>query len=67
MRLLVRRLRRADLEERPRHLRQHRVFHLTAAGQKLLARARGNQLAAHVTITDGSATASGDLVLVRYR
>jgi hypothetical protein len=43
------------------------IFSLTAAGRSLLAHARGNQLGAAVTITDGGATARGQVALVRFR
>jgi hypothetical protein len=43
------------------------IFSLTSAGRSLMAHARGNQLGAAVTITDGSATARGQVVLVRFR
>ncbi|HWF73635.1 MAG TPA: arylsulfotransferase family protein [Solirubrobacteraceae bacterium] len=42
------------------------AFTLTAAGRSLLARAGGNQLAAHVTIA-GSSSVSGDVALVGFR
>jgi Arylsulfotransferase (ASST) len=42
-------------------------FTLTRAGQAMLSRAHGNQLAAQVTLTDGSNTASGQIALVHYR
>jgi hypothetical protein len=43
------------------------IFSLNAAGRSLLTHARGNQLGAAVTITDGGATARGQLALVRFR
>ena len=43
------------------------IFSLTSAGKSMLAHARGNQLGAAVTISDGPSTASGDIVLVRFR
>ncbi|MBV9336803.1 MAG: arylsulfotransferase family protein [Solirubrobacterales bacterium] len=43
------------------------IFTLTSAGRSMLAHARGNQLAAAVTISDGSAAAHGLLALVRFR
>jgi hypothetical protein len=43
-------------------------FSLTGAGRRLLASPRsGNQLPAHVTIADGSTTASADIALVSFR
>jgi len=42
------------------------AFTLTAAGKRLLARAGGNQLAAHVAIA-GASSASGDVALVGFR
>jgi glycoside hydrolase-like protein len=42
------------------------TFRLTARGNAMLARVRGNQLAAHVTITDASATATAAVALVRF-
>ncbi len=42
------------------------IFRLTAQGNAMLARSHGNHLAAHVIITDGSATASADIALVRF-
>ncbi len=42
------------------------IFHLTAKGHSLLHRARGNQLATQVTITDGSATAHATIALVAF-
>ncbi|HEY5317361.1 MAG TPA: hypothetical protein VIJ20_05240, partial [Solirubrobacteraceae bacterium] len=41
-------------------------FRLTAAGRNLLARAGGNQLAAHVVLAGGS-SASADVALVGFR
>jgi hypothetical protein len=41
-------------------------FQLNAAGQAMLAKASGNQLAAQINLTDGSATATGQVVLVGY-
>jgi Arylsulfotransferase (ASST) len=43
------------------------IFTLTSAGRSLLEHARGNQLGAGVTISDGGATARGQVVLVRFR
>jgi Arylsulfotransferase (ASST) len=43
------------------------IFTLTGGGRSMLARARGNQLGAAVTISDGGATARGQLALVRFR
>ena len=43
------------------------IFSLTSAGKSMLEHARGNQLGAAVTITDGGATAHGNLALVRFR
>jgi hypothetical protein len=43
------------------------IFTLNSAGRSLIARARGNQLGAAMTITDGGATAHGLLALVRFR
>ncbi len=43
------------------------IFALTSSGRSMLAHARGNQLGASVTITDGGATASGNVALVRFR
>ncbi len=42
------------------------VFTLTPAGHAMLAHARGNQLQANVTITDGSATATAQIALVQF-
>jgi hypothetical protein len=41
-------------------------FQLNSAGQSMLSAAPGNQLAARIRLTDGSATASGQIVLVRH-
>ena len=43
------------------------IFTLTSAGKSMLARARGNQLGAQVRISDGGASASGSISLVRFR
>ena len=43
------------------------IFSLTSAGKSMLEHDRGNQLGAAVTITDGGATARGNLALVRFR
>jgi hypothetical protein len=43
------------------------IFSLTSAGRSMLAHAHGNQLASSVTITDGGATAHGDISLVGFR
>jgi hypothetical protein len=43
------------------------IFSLNSAGRSLIGRARGNQLGAAVTITDGGATAHGQVALVRFR
>jgi hypothetical protein len=43
------------------------IFTLTPAGRALLEHARGNQLAARVTLTSGTATATAGIVLVRFR
>jgi hypothetical protein len=43
------------------------IFSLTAAGRSMLAHARGSQLGAQVTISDGGATARGQVALVRFR
>jgi arylsulfotransferase ASST len=43
------------------------IFSLNSAGRSLMAHARGNQLGASVTITDGGATAHGQVALVRFR
>lgn len=42
-------------------------FSLTSAGRSMLAHAHGNQLGAAVTITDGGATAHGQVSLVGFR
>ena len=41
-------------------------FQLNSAGQSMLARASGNQLAAQVKLTNGSSTATGQIDLVRH-
>jgi hypothetical protein len=41
-------------------------FRLTPAGRRMLQTARGNQLSAHVSETDGPASAGGQIVLVSY-
>ncbi len=41
-------------------------FQLNSAGQAMLAKASGNQLAAQIKLTNGSSTASGQIVLVGY-
>jgi hypothetical protein len=43
------------------------IFSLTGGGRSMLSHAAGNQLGAHVTVTDGRATAKGDIALVQYR
>ncbi len=43
------------------------IFSLTSAGRSMLDHARGNQLGASVTITDGGATARGNISLVGFR
>ncbi len=43
------------------------VYTLTSAGHALLARAAGNQLAAAVTLADGSNVATGQIALVAFR
>ena len=43
------------------------IFSLTSAGRSMLEHAHGNQLGAAVTITDGGATAHGNVSLVRFR
>ncbi|MBV9805627.1 MAG: arylsulfotransferase family protein [Solirubrobacterales bacterium] len=43
------------------------IFTLNSAGRSLLAHARGNQLGAAVTLSDGGATAHGQVALVRFR
>jgi Domain of unknown function (DUF1906) len=42
-------------------------FSLTPQGHAMLARAQGNQLGAHVTITDGTTVASAVVALVGFR
>ena len=42
------------------------AFTLTPAGRSMLAHAPGNQLPAHVTLTNGSRSASANLALVRF-
>ena len=42
------------------------IFHLTPAGQSMLAHAAGNQLGARVTLANGTTTASADIALVRF-
>ncbi len=42
------------------------IFSLTSQGRSLLAHARGHQLGAHVTISQGATTASGDIALVPF-
>ncbi len=42
-------------------------FTLTPAGHAMLVRAPGNQLGAHVALTNGSATANADVALVSFR
>lgn len=41
-------------------------FQLNSAGKAMLASASGNQLAAKIKLSDGSASASGQIVLVRH-
>jgi hypothetical protein len=41
-------------------------FQLNSAGQSMLAAASGNHLAAQIKLTNGSATASGQIVLLRH-
>lgn len=41
-------------------------FRLTSTGQAMLQGASGNQLGAHVTLTNGNSVASGQVVLSRY-
>jgi hypothetical protein len=41
-------------------------FQLNSAGQSMLAKASGNQLAVHVTLRNGGASAAGQIVLVRH-
>jgi len=43
------------------------LFSLTSAGKSMLEHARGNQLGAEVRISDGAATATGAVSLVRFR
>ena len=43
------------------------IFKLTPQGQTMLAQARGNHLAARVTLADGSASAIGHIALVSFR
>ena len=43
------------------------IFTLNSAGRSLLEHARGNQLGAALTLSDGSATARGQVALVRFR
>jgi hypothetical protein len=43
------------------------IFSLTRTGRSMLAHAHGNQLGAQVAITDGSATARGNVGLVGFR
>jgi hypothetical protein len=43
------------------------IFSLTSAGRSMLEHARGNQLGASVTISDGAATAHAQVALVRFR
>ncbi len=43
------------------------IFSLTSRGRSMLDHARGNQLGASVTISDGASTASGIIALVRFR
>ena len=42
------------------------IFTLNSAGRSLLAHARGNQLGAGVTLSDGGATARGQISLVHF-
>lgn len=42
-------------------------FRLNSAGQAMLAKASGNQLATEIKLTGGGSTASGQIALVRYR
>jgi hypothetical protein len=42
------------------------IVRLTPQGHAMLLHARGNQLGAHLTITDGSATANANIALVRF-
>jgi len=48
------------------HQAGYLAYRLTAAGRSMVARAGGNQLGAHVTISGGS-SASGDVALVGFR
>ncbi len=43
------------------------IFSLSSAGRSMLEHAHGNQLGAGVTISDGAATARGQVALVRFR
>ena len=43
------------------------IFSLTSAGRSMLEHAHGNQLGAAVTVSDGGATARGQVALVRFR
>jgi hypothetical protein len=43
------------------------IFTLTSAGRSLLEHARGNQLGASVALSDGGASAHGQVALVRFR
>ena len=43
------------------------IFSLTSGGKSMLEHARGHQLGASVTISDGRSTASGSIALVRFR
>ncbi len=43
------------------------IFSLTSAGRSMLAHVHGNQLGAAVTISDGGATARGQVALVGFR
>ena len=43
------------------------IFTLNSAGRSMLAHARGNQLGAAVTVSDGGATARGQVALVGFR
>jgi hypothetical protein len=42
-------------------------FTLTGAGHTMFTHAAGNQLAAHLVVRTGNATASADIALVRFR
>ncbi len=46
---------------------EYLMFRLTAKGKALLMHARGNQLGAKVTVSDGSARAVGHIVLVSFK